>query len=488
MSRFQISKKKLRGNTPVIAVMVLAVLSLLSSNILLTLAALLLLLIFIKLFWRPGEPPVLFYMLGYQLLQATILIFYADVKGLPLVVMDKSQFVVEATWLSMFGLLALALGLRLGVGPSFAPISEPRVASHVAQLSVRRLFFACLLAIGFASLMGVAAFKLRGLSQPILIASWLHWVVVYIFAYTVLSQRRGYGALAMVFAIEILIGFLGFFSDFKTILIVFLLAALAAPSALRGVRLRTALAISASILVLGVVWTGIKEDYRDFLNQGSRQQVVLVPIDERIEKLAELIGDIDSEKISQSSETLVRRLTYVHFFGESMHVVPNKIPYENGKLWWEAIQNFLMPRILNPDKRVLDDSIRTAHYTGIRVAGADDGTSISLGYIAESYIDFGPVLLAMPLFIWGFFVGKIYRTLVRSTAYPIFGYASAAVLISIGASVLEQSNVKMVGGMVLGFVLFYFIQKLFAKRILGMLVRGKKSTSQYVAQDPRDGY
>ena len=484
MSRFQISKKKLRGNTPVIAIIAFAVLGLLSSNILLTLAALFLLIVFVKLFWRPGEPPVLFYMMGYQLLQATILIFYADLKNWPLEAMDKSQFVVEATWLSMFGLLVLALGLRLGAGPSYAPVSEPLIASHVSQLSVRRLFVACLLAIGFASLMGIAAYTVRGLSQPILTASLLHWVVVYIFAYTVLAQRRGYGALALIFMIEILIGFLGFFSDFKTILIVFLLAALAAPSALRGVRLRTALAISACILILGVAWTGIKIDYRDFLNQGSRQQVVLVTVGERVEKLAELIADLDSEKIAQSTEDLVHRLTYVHYFGESMHIVPERIPYENGKLWWEAVQNFLMPRILNPDKKVLDDSIRTAHYTGIRVAGADDGTSISLGYIAESYIDFGPVLMAMPLFIWGFFVGKVYRTLVRSTAYPIFGYASAAVLISIGASVLEQSNVKMVGGMVLGFVLFYFIQKLFAKKILVMLALRRKSTSQHIAQGP----
>ncbi len=474
MSRFTISKKKLRGNLTLLVAISFTVLGLISSNPLLTLAAFALLIFFAKMFWRPGEPPVLFYMMGYQWLQATILIFSADVQGLPLQDIDKSQNVGEATWLSMLGLLVVSLGLRLGAGRSYAAFSQPIVDSHASQLSVRRLFFASLLAMAFAGGMGVFAYVVRGLSQPILIASWIHWIVIYIFAYTVLSQKRGYLELALIFAAEILIGFLGFFSEFKIILMIFLLAALAAPSALSGVRLRVALGVSACILVLGVVWTGIKQDYRIFLNQGTTQQVVLVPIDERIDKLIELVGDMDGESISESVQTLVQRVSYVHFFGEAMHIVPDRIPYEDGKLWGEAIQNFLMPRILNPDKPMLDDSVRTARYIGRHVADADDGTSISLGYIAESYIDFGPIWMAAPLFLWGLFVGFVYRKLVRSTSYPLFGYGAAAVLISIGASVLEVSNVKMVGGMVLGFVLFYIIQRLFAKRILRLLVMPRK--------------
>jgi hypothetical protein len=475
MAQFIISKKKLRSNIPWLAVISFAIFGVLSSNPLLTIAAFALLLFFVKLFWRPGEPPVLFYMMGFQWLQATVLIFSADVQGLPLQGLDNSRHVVEATWLSMAAMLTVALGLRLGAGPTYAAISQPVVSSHASQLSVRRLFFASLLAMGFASVMGIAAYMVRGLSQPILIASWLHWIVVYIFAYTVLSQRRGYLELAIIFIAEILIGFLGFFSEFKVILMIFLLAALAAPSALRGVRLRVALGVSACILVLGVVWTGIKQDYRDFLNQGTTQQVVLVPIDERIDKLAELVGNLDGERLSVSFQILVKRITYVHFFSEAMHIVPERIPYEHGKLWWEAIQNFLLPRIINPDKPVLDDSVRTAYYTGKYVADADDGTSISLGYVAESYIDFGPVGMAFPLFVWGLFIGFIYRKLVRSTSYPLFGYGAATVLISIGASVLETSNVKMLGSMVLGLVLFYFIQKLFAKRIMHLLVMDRKS-------------
>ena len=466
MAQFTISKKKLFGKLPLVFLILFSVLGLLSTNPALTVASLAVLVIFFKMFWRPGEPPILLFILGYQWLQASILVFYGDWQGLPLQEMDRSQYVNEATWYSLLGLLFVAAGLRLGAGPSYASVSEKLVTSHVSQLSVRRLFYACLFAIVAASVLGTAAYIFRPLSQPILMFSWIHWVVVYIFAYTVLSQKRGYGALLLIFGIEIVIGFLGFFSGFKIILVIFLMAALAAPSALRGVRIRSALALGACILVLGVVWTGIKKEYRDFLNQGTEQQVVLVSVVDRVDKLTELISGLTKEDMQASADTLIHRLTYVHFFGDTIHMVPDKIPYENGKLWTEALQNAFMPRVFFPNKPSIDDSVRTAYYTGKYVAGADDGTSISLGYIAESYIDFGPFLMAVPLVLWGYFIGRIFRLLVRSTKYPIFGYGCATVLLFLGASFLEQSNVKMLGGMLLGVVVFYFAQKYIAARFL----------------------
>lgn len=456
-----------------LGVLFIGCIGLLSSNPALTCASFLLLAIFVKIFWRPGEPPVLLYVLCYQWLQGSILIFYADLQNLHLTEVDTSKSVVEATWLTLIGLAVLAAGIRLAAGKNYGPVSMQSVNAIASQLSIRRLFLACIIAIAFSAVLGVAAIKLRGVSQPILLLSWIHWVVVYIFVYTVLFKKRGYGALAIILGIELVIGFLGYFSAFKVIMIVFLMAALAAPFALKGIRFRTAFALMVFMLVLGVVWTGIKNDYREFLNQGTDQQVILVPIGERVDKLAELIGQLDQEKLAESAETLVRRLTYVHFFGEALSMVPRRIPYQDGKLWGEAIENFLEPRILNPDKPAIDDSRRTSYYTGRYVAGAEDGTSISLGYMAESYIDFGPFLMAMPIFLWGIFLGWIHRKLTRAAGFPLFGYACSAVLLSIGASFLEQSNMKMVGGMVLGSVIFYAVQKFSAERIIRMIALRK---------------
>jgi len=359
--------------------------------------------------------------------------------------------------------------MRFGAGRNYGGIAQPSVSAIASQLSVQRLFVGSLLAIVMAIVLTRVAYVVPGLTQPILALALLRWVAVYMLTYTVLTQHRGYPYLAVVFTVEIMIGFLGFFSDFKTVLIVMLLAALTSPTALRGIRLRTAGALTVAILGLGIVWTGVKGEYREFLNQGTGQQVVLVPVTERIGKLAELVGDMTPARFGDSLLLLVERVTYVYYFGQVIETVPRHIAHENGLLWREAVERVLVPRLLNPAKRIIDDSQRTSDYTGNRVAGAEEGASISLGYVAESYIDFGRVMMMVPLFLWGLFVGRLYRFLLRSTRYPLFAYGCATALVALGVSALEQSNLKMVSAFVLGFLVLYISQKFMARRVLGLL-------------------
>lgn len=447
----------------------IAVLAMVSANPLLSLGSLLLLLLLMVMLWRPGEPPALLYAMGYHWIQASILVIYANVEGRGLDMLGYGNEIERATWLTLAGVFMVALGMRAGAGANYGGVAQASVSAIASQLSVRKLFVASLIAIVAATVVSRLAYMVPGLVQPILAVTLLRWVVVYLFTYAVLTQHQGYRYLAVVFTIEIMIGLLGFFSDFKTVLIVMLLAALTSPGALRGMRFRTAGALTVVILALGIVWTGVKTDYREFLNQGTGQQVVLVPITERIGKLAELVGDMTPARFGDAMVDLVERVTYVYYFGQAIETVPRYVAHEGGLLWRQAVAGALVPRLLNPAKRVIDDSERTSTYTGNRVAGAEEGTSISLGYVAESYIDFGPVAMMVPLFLWGLFVGSLYRLLIRSTRYPLFGYGCAAVLVALGASVLEQSNLKMVSAFLLSFLVLYLAQKLAARRGLQLL-------------------
>ncbi len=440
-----------------------------SANPLLTLGSLSVMAVLTMLLWRPGEPPALLYAMGYHWMQASILILYGNSEGQRLASMGYGALVEQATWLTLIGLVVISLGMRIGAGRMQGPDARAAVIAITRQLSVQRLFFVCLLAIALALVAGRAAYIIPGLVQPILALVLLRWVAIFIFTYTVLAQRRGYRYLATVLLIELLIGFLGFFSDFKTVLIVALLAALTSPAALKGIRFRTAGLLVAAILALGVLWTGVKSDYRQFLNQGTGQQTVLVPVEARVAKLGELVGQMTAERLGESIVALVERVTYVYYFGQAMEMVPAYIDHENGLLWREAVEGALVPRLLNPSKRIIDDSQRTSYYTGSRVAGAEEGTSISLGYVAESYIDFGPYLMMGPLLLWGLFVGFAYRALTQYTRYPLWGYASAAVLVGLGVAVLEQSNLKMVASFLLGLVVLLLAQKLLAGRVLALL-------------------
>ena len=96
-----------------------------------------------------------------------------------------------------------------------------------------------------------------------------------------------------------------------------------------------------------------------------------------------------ASSFGNATQGMLDRLSYVDFFAVVLETVPSQLPHENGALWLDAITRPFMPRLFFPSKTVIDDSERTNYYTGLGVAGAEEGTSISLGYVAESYIDFG---------------------------------------------------------------------------------------------------
>jgi hypothetical protein len=126
-------------------------------------------------------------------------------------------------------------------------------------------------------------------------------------------------------------------------------------------------------------------------------------------------------------------------------------------LWWQSILNVLVPRLLYPDKPVLpSDSDLTSRYTGIYMAGGARGTSISLGYVAESYIDFGPYGMFLPVFALGLIWGAMYAFYVRRAPTPEEGFAFALALL-INASSFEIASVKLLGGMLMRFIVLALV-------------------------------
>jgi uncharacterized membrane protein len=103
------------------------------------------------------------------------------------------------------------------------------------------------------------------------------------------------------------------------------------------------------------------------------------------------------------------------------------------------------------------------------VAGLEQGTSISIGYMGESYIDFGPIGMFVPIFLLGLLYGYIYRLFVRYARYKLIGFAAATAVLLFSAYNFETSNVKILGGMlacaIIAF-LFLFFGELMVARFL----------------------
>jgi hypothetical protein len=131
----------------------------------------------------------------------------------------------------------------------------------------------------------------------------------------------------------------------------------------------------------------------------------------------------------------------------------------------------LTPRFLFPDKPALDDSERTRLYTGVQVAGTETGTSIGIGYVGESYVDYGPVGMFAPIFLLGLFYGLINRFFITRTKYKLLGAALAVSVLIFNAYAIETSNIKLVGGVVSVALVSVVIYNLCGRTIANFLVQ-----------------
>lgn len=423
------------------------------------------------LLWRGHEPMGMLYAMGFHWLQASMPVIAANFSGLALSGNEYDVAIAPAIWLSLGGTVAVAAGLRLGAGKAASTWDVNSVIEIMAEISPRKLFLATLLAIAFYQVILRLAYILPGLTQPLLAFGLARWSLVLMLAYVVMTRGAGYGYLITIVVVEAALGFLGFFSDFKSVFVVVAIGALTAPTRRAGAKVWTLVGVMVIVLGLGIVWSGIKNDYRAFLNQGTGQQVVLVDISERAEKLSELVSDFDFDRAAAGTEALTERIGYVDYLAVVMERIPRYYPHEEGRLWGEAVGHALVPRLINPNKRIIDDSERTREFTGTDVAGAERGTSISLGYVAETYIDFGVVGMWPALLAWGVVLGLMYRGLLHWPRYRLLGFVSAPILVALSASTLEQSNLKMVTAVLLGFIALGMTTRFVGPAFLAFVMR-----------------
>ena len=400
------------------------------------------------LLWRPGESPVLLFTFAFPWVQGVVAICHVNFLGIDIA--DYFPFPGDmhaAVVMSLLGLLVLAIGMRLGAGPRRP---QDALAPRETALSqpVRRWFglYAAAWAVSFVALS--FAWVMPGLTQPMLALAALRWAFFFMLALAHFVRGRGRGYLfPLAFLVELATGLGGYFSDFKTVFFITLFAALASgvrtsPKALLGSGV-----LASCAVVLGMLWTAIKGEYRIFVSGGQAAQIVTVDYGSRLAKLYELVANLDLDTLMSAADQLLRRLSYVEFFSVVLIYVPANMPHTMGAMLWDAVIRPFMPRLLFVDKDEIDDTARTNLYTG-GVAGSSEGTSISLGYIAEAFIDFGPFGMYAALLAIGLFYGLIYRTLLRwRRSHGLLGMAVAtAALTSVGA--LENSFTKVFGGVI----------------------------------------
>lgn len=442
-----------------------------TPNILLTIPLAIFPLVAYKLLWVPKHLNALFWGMIMQWLSVFILPFYCNILGITLLEYFGNSrgagvfppLMNTSIYLSITALYFFLFGLYIGI----RKLKLNDIDSFILQYSLKS-FFRCYIIVSVViNISTIAIWNFPGLVQYIHHLFFIKWGFFVVLFYKIHKEgtKKDRLFLYIIILIEFILGLSTFFaSSFLNILFYSLIAIAALQPKLKFKHYLILLLTIALIFHLGVLWTIAKRDYRRFVNGGTKLQTVTVSKEVAISKLFELTQTIDEKRYQKGIVALIMRLGYTYYFSMTLNYVPRVIDHENGKIYGEAISFFLMPRVLFPDKEVLDDSKHLSKYTGQHFNGAEAGSSFSLGYIPDAYIDFGPIFMFIPLFLFGYLFGIFYSYLFRASINTVWVWILTAPFFTL-TNIYGTDTKKALGALLIYFFTILILRKIIVSRI-----------------------
>jgi hypothetical protein len=339
--------------------------------------------------------------------------------------------------LALGGLLVLAIGVRLvsqwtgrtrrgsvadepddresgAIWPLFALVMASYGIDYVYSVNAREFG-------------GVASFVQRVLEfrQVLLVALWLE----------IIRSRRHLPLLFASFVWAVVPRLGTYYSDFKSPVLLMLLVLAASwrpwdsrwwPRSL--VAALKAAPFAAALLVLLLVWQGgLKRNTRVAHDEGA------IGADPG-ERISFFLRSFRTEvpvlfaNPEPYVEALVERVSYITFFSRVLEHVPDREPHAQGELLKMAFLNAFVPRFLVPEKPELpSDSYYTRRFAGVQVS--EDETSVSIGYMAEFYADWGLGGMFASIFAYGCWIGLVGSLVRRFAAVPMMRFGAMTVVL-----------------------------------------------------------
>ncbi|MFZ5783672.1 MAG: hypothetical protein ACOY4R_26030 [Pseudomonadota bacterium] len=424
--------------------------------------------IILSLIGFPTMPKGIVFLLFWQWAQTFARALQAIVDGESMALSVYGDDILKAYWYVLSGLVTMAAVYRLMLGGIRPPTAHEYYWHERWRASDLVIAY-------FASIVASAAFAFAarlasGLDQPLTAAAQIKVVTLFLLCTYVLTTGRGVGMLMLALAAEILAGFTGFFSDFRAVFIYLAFAAVAARVKWTGTATLVSIAWVGLLVLLALFWTSVKMDYRSYVSgYDETVQQTKVPLDERMGYLLDKAISIGNTDWKQASYDLLIRFAYIDIFGQVIGVAQSRQDAELMPQWQAAVSHVLQPRFLFPDKAPLSDSD-----VFMRLTKADPnvqinaGTSISVGYIAENFVDLGFPGMLLGLAVLAAIISLVTRYFM-STGLPwmlregiIMGFA-----FTVGGTGMEVSLPKILGAM----LMFFIVWSLIAKFALPIAIR-----------------
>ncbi len=416
--------------------------------------------------WRRDEPPIFPFILGFQWSAISLGYIYFHLTGI-----YPSSYatgdIEHTAWLSLLGLLCLTVGIR--VVDALTERFVPNRGEEQYIANIRGLFklVIALYAIDYVFVINTKAFGGFDVIADRVIAFRPVFLLLLWFEALRRNTHRQYVWITLAWVFVPLLG--SYFSDFKTpwFLLLIVYAGLWRPWE-RGFwrlsvpQLVMGTGVAVMVLFLALVWqAGVKSETRKMHDEALVAANPLARVSLFLDKAGDAVPLV-FEDTQTIVEGLVQRVSYITFFSRVLEYVPTTQPHTNGELLRMAVTNTVMPRFLFPEKPVLpSDSFYTRRFTGIMVS--EEGTSISIGYMAEFYADWGLAGMFVSIFVYGCLMGLAafaVRTFVRPAilvppvlivvlmvAYQFehqfiktFAALNISVIVLVGLSVLARSR------------------------------------------------
>lgn len=414
----------------------------------------------------PTMPAAICFFLLWQWFEVFTRVILTFVDGETLGGSLYGPTVTRAYWYMLASLIVFSLSFRLTLGNLREPGTYFRRAHHHWR---PQDMFVCYLGGLFAGLLyryGTAA--LPSLDQQFEAVGRLKIVSLFVFFTYVLSTGKGRKYLVMAVVFELVSGFGGLFSDFKSVFIILGMAALAARIRWTGTLAVSAVALLSLGTGLALFWTVVKTDFRQFATGSDESQYIKVGLADRYGYLGDKAGALDSIDWELASRMLLNRIAYVDIFGSVIAVQENAGSVENyPRQWTEALEHIFKPRFLFPDKGQLSD---TETYARLALGNISEemraGTSISVGYMAENFADFGFPGMLVGILALGLVIGSICRYFMM-IPLPWCGREGVvmAFIYTCATTGVEISLPKMLGAAVMFTIVYIVLARYFLPRV-----------------------
>ncbi len=406
--------------------------------------------------WKDTRPAVLVFAMLMQWVQVVAFPIWMDDFGWD--INRLSNRAGAAVFMACAGMIVMCATMAKGLQSLKMPTREE--FEHQARLiNERKILILYVISTLFLGSIGLALRNNSGFDQILMTLSSFKWIFFMVYGYVAWVNKKNRLILGVIILFEFTSWLYSYFSTFKDFIFYTILIALTFIRTISFKQIVSGVFVGGALFLILLTWTAIKGDYREFLNQGKKQQVVEVSRTQAFGKIEEKVSTLSWDEYQKVLGLFLYRTQYILHLAKSMDRVPALIPHEYGRVWLDNVTFVLMPRLFFPDKPIYQATVKTIKYTGIRYAGFKQGASFSLGYFADSYIDFGYIGMFLPLMLVSLFVVFIYKRLYAFKKINVLIRYAVINTALIQLDSFEQDGLFLFGRLLLMLLVLWILSK-----------------------------